>query len=146
MFQKLCNYCIACNRYSTRPRLADRRRPCIYGWWEGNKISPADQPAYSVCNHSERLQTASVLLVKRLFLTTAFRSGYRFTRDYGWVPLMSNSAGTPSTLWRFKTAIYGAVQNYIANETSTQHRCPMSRWGSRNLRRILRNYSIKQLA
>ena len=32
---------------------------------------------------------------------------------------MSNSAGSPSTLW---LPIYGAAQNYIASETSTQPR------------------------
>ena len=35
---------------------------------------------------------------------------------------MSNSAGSPSTLWRLRPVIYGAAQNYIASETSTQPR------------------------
>ena len=33
---------------------------------------------------------------------------------------MSNSAGSPSTLSRLRPAMYGAAQNYIASETSTQ--------------------------
>ena len=80
------------------------------------------------------MHAASVLQVKRLFLTTASWSANRFTRGYRCVPLMSNSAGSPSTLWRLRPAIYAAVQNYIASETLTQHRCPMSRSQSRNLR------------
>ena len=36
---------------------------------------------------------------------------------------MSNSAGSPSTLWRLRPAIYGAAQNYIASETSDAQ-CP----------------------
>ena len=32
------------------------------------------------------------------------------------------AAGSPSTLWRHRPAIYRAAQNYIASETSTQPR------------------------
>ena len=35
---------------------------------------------------------------------------------------MSNSAGSPSTLWQLRPAIYEAAQNYTASETSTQPR------------------------
>ena len=35
---------------------------------------------------------------------------------------MSNSASIPSTIWRLKPVIYGAAQNHIASETSTQPR------------------------
>ena len=35
---------------------------------------------------------------------------------------MSNSAGSPSTVWRLRPAVYGAAQNYIASETSPQPR------------------------
>ena len=35
---------------------------------------------------------------------------------------MSNSVGNPSTIWRLRPEIYGAEQNYIPREISTQHR------------------------
>ena len=35
---------------------------------------------------------------------------------------MSNSVGSPSTLWGLGPAIYGVAQIYIASETSTQPR------------------------
>ena len=35
---------------------------------------------------------------------------------------MSNSTGSPSTIWRLRPAIYKAFQNYIASETTTQPR------------------------
>ena len=38
---------------------------------------------------------------------------------------MSNSADSPSTLWRLRPAIYGTVQNYIASETSLMPYVPV---------------------
>ena len=37
---------------------------------------------------------------------------------------MSKSAGSPSSLWGLRPAIYGGAQNYITSETATQSLMP----------------------
>ena len=56
-----------------------------------------------------------VLQEKRLFLTTASWPGNRFTR-------VRSPNVKLSTLWQLRSVIYGAAQNYVGSETSTQPR------------------------
>ena len=111
----------ACNPYWTRPWVADRARPSIQGCQEEKKYN-----ACSVSTLSERLQTASVLQVKRQFLTTALWPGNRFTRGYGQTQLAApalfdtqfqnmklTAHRTYSTLWGMQLKQYIGQAHFL---------------------------------
>ena len=91
--------------------MANRERPSIYDWQEGNKIPPADQHACRVCTHSERL-----------FLPLPRGQVRDLLEATGEVPKCQTQLAVPAPFGDLNLQSMAPSKNYIASETSTQLR------------------------